>query len=299
MRLEQLSHVIEIARQRSFSRAAEKLYISQPALSVSIKNLEAELGKVLFKRTNKGIALTSDGEQICRDAESIRAMLDGWYDRRVENEPEGEVHVVSLPVLSSYLARHLVVPFQKRYPKLTVFVHNMRHYDALERLKNTNASIALSTLSLYSRLLDQLALLNWEHRLLANDERRLYIGTTHPLAEKEALCPEDLKQLALAYHSDIHDQVSKGYARYFARTYRLANKEDCFDLVMRNEAVFIQSYRLFCNDWRMQQRLVVDRPIPLPEVSSETGIYAYHSPELSEIEQLFWDFLIEEFPRHL
>jgi len=63
MRLEQLSHIIEIARQRSFSRAAEKLYISQPALSVSIKNLEAELGKVLFKRTNKGIALTSDGNR--------------------------------------------------------------------------------------------------------------------------------------------------------------------------------------------------------------------------------------------
>ena len=59
MRLEQLSYLIEITRLRSISRAAETLHISQPALSASVKSLETELGRTLFKRTNRGIFLTA------------------------------------------------------------------------------------------------------------------------------------------------------------------------------------------------------------------------------------------------
>lgn len=63
MRLEQLNCLIEISRLRSISRAAETLHISQPALSAAMKSLETELGKPLFKRTNRGISLTGGGRK--------------------------------------------------------------------------------------------------------------------------------------------------------------------------------------------------------------------------------------------
>jgi DNA-binding transcriptional LysR family regulator len=147
--------------------------------------------------------------------------------------------------------------------------------------------------------MEQVGMLDWENCKLANDERKLFLGAEHPLAKKEHLTLGDLKTLRLAWISDSRDRISREYARYFDSSYRLGNKEDCLSLAIRNEAVFIQAHRLFSSDWRMRQHLLVARSIPIAELDSHTEIYAFHAPELSEAEQVFWDYLIQEFPRHL
>lgn len=86
---------------------------------------------------------------------------------------------------------------------------------------------------------------------------------------------------------------------FFGTTYRLANKEDILDLVIKNEAAFIQPCHLFRHDYRVMEKLIVERPIPLTEVDSRAEVFALHAPELSSIEQLFWDYLIEQFSCNL
>ncbi len=71
MNLMSLKYAVEIGRTLSISRAAENLYMSQPNLSRAIKELEAELGIVLFTRSTKGITVTRDGEAFLRDAARI------------------------------------------------------------------------------------------------------------------------------------------------------------------------------------------------------------------------------------
>ena len=63
MNISQIKYVLEVAKSSSISKAATRLYISQPALSTSIKELEEELGIVLFERTSKGIRLTDEGRE--------------------------------------------------------------------------------------------------------------------------------------------------------------------------------------------------------------------------------------------
>lgn len=63
MNITQLKYVLEIAGSSSMREAAAKLYVSQPALSVSIRELEEELGILIFERTNKGISLTEAGRE--------------------------------------------------------------------------------------------------------------------------------------------------------------------------------------------------------------------------------------------
>ena len=58
MRIETLQYFIEVAKSKSINAAAEKLYISQPALGIAIKNLEKELGFPLFERSHNGVKLT-------------------------------------------------------------------------------------------------------------------------------------------------------------------------------------------------------------------------------------------------
>lgn len=62
MKRMQLEYFVRIVEEKSFTKAAEKLFISQPALSKSIRALEAELGVTLFKRDPRELSLTSEGE---------------------------------------------------------------------------------------------------------------------------------------------------------------------------------------------------------------------------------------------
>ena len=71
MTIQQLQYVMEISRTGSVSKAAKTLFLSQPNLSNAIKNLENELGITIFKRTNKGILLSAEGEEFLGYARQV------------------------------------------------------------------------------------------------------------------------------------------------------------------------------------------------------------------------------------
>ena len=71
MTLQQLNYIITISEIGSINRAAEKLYVSQPSLTSAIKELEKELGIVLFNRTGRGVTLTADGAEFLPYARQV------------------------------------------------------------------------------------------------------------------------------------------------------------------------------------------------------------------------------------
>lgn len=71
MRLEQLKYLIEVANCKSINKAAQNLYITQPALSIAINSLEEELQYPLLKRTKKGVLLTEDGARVLQEAQMV------------------------------------------------------------------------------------------------------------------------------------------------------------------------------------------------------------------------------------
>ena len=76
MNLQQLKYVVEVEKEKSITAAAKKLYIGQPNLSKSIKELELEIGATIFNRTGKGVELTNAGIQFLRYAKSILAQFE-------------------------------------------------------------------------------------------------------------------------------------------------------------------------------------------------------------------------------
>lgn len=76
---------------------------------------------------------------------------------------------------------------------------------------------------------------------------------------------------------------------------RMANREDILDLVIRGDAVFISPACLFKQNWRVFEKQIFLREIPIAEINKEAEIYGFHLNEISRNEQLFWDFMVEGF----
>ncbi len=299
MRLEQLEYFVAAAESGSIRAAAQRLKISQPAVSAALRSLEDEVGGHLFGRSSQGISLTALGRQTCEDARKIMELVQGIRARGGNADVPGTAQICAQPLLSFHLTGKIIVPFRDLHPNIDVFVRNVPNTDIIDELKSSRSSIAVTLVALGLKIRDQARALGYEIVHLHTDERKIFIGASHPLAGRKALTMEDLQSLRIAYYSHGSDNVSRRYAPYFGGEYRLANREDILDLVLRNEAVFIQAGHMFRHDYRVAKGMIVERKIPLPELDHSVPIAAIHTPDLSPAEKLLWDYLLTHFSEGL
>lgn len=136
MDLDSLRSFYEVAKERSFSRAARNLHVSQPAMSVRIKTLEQELGERLFDRARKGVALTEAGavllessEKIFSDVEDARARL-----RELRESGSGRVRIGCSDTASLYLLPPALRKFRRRYAAAEITIRNAHTAEILDLL---------------------------------------------------------------------------------------------------------------------------------------------------------------------
>lgn len=124
MDLRQIKAFSAVARERNFTRAAEKLHVAQPAVSIAIGRLEDELELTLFNRQGKQVTLTAEGEVFLRHAERILDDLRaaGTEMAELKGLSRGEVRVGIPPMMSSYYFPRVIRAFRDRYPHLQVSV---------------------------------------------------------------------------------------------------------------------------------------------------------------------------------
>lgn len=110
-----------VAQEGSFSAAAERLYITQSAISQHVKELEAQLGGKLFERGRRGVTLTEQGIILHNYARKILALVAQAETAvtNVEHLPSGSVRIGATPGIAVYLAPEWVTHFRTRYPHLT------------------------------------------------------------------------------------------------------------------------------------------------------------------------------------
>lgn len=122
MDIRHLKYFIEVARQKSFSRAADTLHISQSAISKMIKDLEAEIGLFLFNRTSKYIQLTDTGETFLLRAQEVVALFENLV-LEVENEAKldkGKISIGLPPITGTTRFGQLLGEFKKNFPQISI-----------------------------------------------------------------------------------------------------------------------------------------------------------------------------------
>lgn len=124
MDFHQLKVFVEVARQKSFSRAAENIFLSQPTVSAHIKTLENEVGAQLLDRSQRELQLTGAGKVLLRYATELlnikeEALISLAEERRIIS---GHLEIASSSVPGSYILPELLKSFQKKHPGVTFAV---------------------------------------------------------------------------------------------------------------------------------------------------------------------------------
>ncbi|WP_087064132.1 LysR family transcriptional regulator [Intestinibacillus massiliensis] len=192
MEIRVLRYFLEVAREGNITRAAERLHVSQPTLSKQLKDLEGELGKKLFARSNYSIKLTDEGMLLRKRAEDILDMVDKTAD---EFKSLGEVTGGDIRIGCAesdgvkYLAR-CVKSLQGQYPRIRLHLYSGNTEDVAERLDKGLLDFAVIAqevdLSKYNDL-----------EIPHADRWGLVMRKDSPLARKEAVQMEDLLGLPL------------------------------------------------------------------------------------------------------
>lgn len=116
--------ICTIAKEQSFSKAAQKLFIAQPSLSLMVKSLEAEVGSPLFDRSSKPIRLTEAGTEYVRAAEQIQQIEHAYseYIAALNNLDAGSLRIGSNQLLSSVVLPRHISNFMQNHPKIQLSI---------------------------------------------------------------------------------------------------------------------------------------------------------------------------------
>ena len=160
--------IYTICQERSFSRAANKLYTSQPALSNMVKNLEEELGVPLFDRSSKPVRLTPAGQEYIRAAEQIREIETAFenYILALKNLETGTLAVGGNQLLSSLMLPWYIARFLQAYPKIELSLVEANSTQLENEIKAGNLDLIIDNALLDRSVFEQERLAT-EHLLLA------------------------------------------------------------------------------------------------------------------------------------
>ncbi|KGJ93352.1 LysR family transcriptional regulator [Colwellia psychrerythraea] len=144
--LKQIRAFLSIAQVNSFAEACELLHISQPALSITIKNLEAIIGGKLIARSTRAVSLTPEGELFLPVAKRLLSDFDNAFIELHESFSlkRGNLSFAVMPSFASTLLPKYLVNFNNQYPAVKVKVHDVIAEDAVDMVRSGKVEFAIS-----------------------------------------------------------------------------------------------------------------------------------------------------------
>lgn len=190
LKSEPLYYLVELARCNSYRIASEKLHISQSALSVAIKKLEAELGVVLIERGNRSISLTTIGKKVAMMSESALAHLNEIEQIRentLTNMRYDHLTIYTFPAISQSVLLNLLTDLQQEICFDKLAIKDVQFSEMMELLSEDEWGFALA----WQLENDQPIFANIDHHKLHSTKAQLM------LSPKSELIPDDISSIAL------------------------------------------------------------------------------------------------------
>jgi LysR family carnitine catabolism transcriptional activator len=145
MNVKQLRAFLAVAQALSFAQAGERLHVSQPALSLTIKALEEDLGGALLTRTTRSVSLTPEGEALLPMARRLLADWDNTEEllRQHFTLQLGRVAIAAMPSFAGDRLPAALRVFRDRYPRVNVAVHDVINEHVLEMVRHRRVELGI------------------------------------------------------------------------------------------------------------------------------------------------------------
>lgn len=288
-----LKYFVEVADQKSFSKAARNLHISQSAISRTIKALEDELGVILFMRNAKAVELTDGGTIFLTHAKRIVFMFE-HLKTDFENEfklEQGSIHIGLPPITDAPIFAKLLGGFKKSYPQidLELFEHGSKKVE----ISVQEGLIDIGIICTEPQVKD------FEFFFLTSDPLNVILPKDNPLAQEKEI---SLRQLAsepfVLYRDDfnLHDEITKACKKVGFQPkiiFETSQRDLMLQTVSANLAIALLPSRLCPNesDNTTISKNVVVRPLINPEITHTLYVIWKKGHYLSHASQLWLEFV--------
>jgi len=201
MDIKSLEYFLAVAREGSFSKAAEYLHMTQPPLSRAIKELEYDLDKQLFVRNHYGVSLTEEGVILRKRAEEIIQMAEKTREEIISHDDDihGTITIAAGESQGLRFIAKAIKETQKIHPNIHFHLISCYGVDVLQHLDDGSADLGI--------IFDPTNLDLYDHLLLPhNDKLGLIMRKDHPLASHDVIVPNDLKDVSLMGSKRLFDE---------------------------------------------------------------------------------------------
>ena len=195
--LRQLQFFASLARNKSFSRAADECCVSQSTLSAGIKELETLLDTMLVDRSSRQFCLTAIGEDVAVRAEEMLGLARDMV-RAAEARPplSGDLRLGLIPTIGPFLLPRVMDVLRESYPDLRLFLREELTDQLVDGLRAGRIDIAVLALPIEAEGLDTL--------IFQEDPFVFACPSDHPLADRQSVSPEELGAERLLLLEDGH-----------------------------------------------------------------------------------------------
>jgi LysR family cyn operon transcriptional activator len=196
--IRQLRYFLQVAEAGSFSRAARRLGVSQPAISQQMRILESSLHAVLFQRRGRRILLTSTGLLFEEQARTILRQIDHSL-QELSKEPEeqhGTIHVGVIPYLNAAVMPALLGRFAETHPGIDLSVEEISSTEIETALEEGRMDVGLGWLTRHSP--------NLRYESLCHDRFTLVVSESHPWSRREVVNLSELHRQRLLQLPDTY-----------------------------------------------------------------------------------------------
>ena len=192
--LQQLKYVIEVSRSRSISKAAQNLFISQPSLSNAIKELENELGIVIFLRTNKGIILTTEGSEFLGYARQVVEQASLLENRYSNTQPLQQHFSVSAQHYAFAVSAFVRLLKEYNQEEFEFTLKETKTYEIIADVKNLRSEIGILYVNDFNKkvIYKFLEEGNLIFHQLFEANPHVFISAQNPLAKQDFVTLSDL-----------------------------------------------------------------------------------------------------------
>jgi LysR family transcriptional regulator, low CO2-responsive transcriptional regulator len=186
MDFDQLHTFLEIVRLKSFSKAAQTCYRTQPAISAQVRQLEQELHAELFERFGSRISLTIAGRIFAEYAEQLLDLRRRAQDAiaELETNPRGELVIAANEATCIYVLPDVFSEYRQLFPAVQLQVNRSFGSHVVEAVMDNSADFGLTQLPVEEKRLQVVT--------IHHDEIRLIVPARHSLAARRSVTPEDL-----------------------------------------------------------------------------------------------------------